>query len=701
MSLNSSDPSASKPPFLDVLVLAVIGALIYANSLDVPFTFDDRLCILQNRALQHLNLFAIWSYTPTRFAAMASFALNLHFNGTQVLGFHLVNLAFHLGTGIGVWRLAHYLLPADDRSRHSWRRFAAFVAGALFLIHPLQTQAVTYVWQRTAVMAAFGFVWTLVYYLHLRRSLNGGDKSKARRYLLCGLTTLLLATFSKEIAFPLPLALLALELWGMGRAGRPPWRWLLPFGLGFLPIPAIVLTHSAQYVMPGIAEGYEPLSPIAYLLTQTRVLFTYARLIFVPLHQQVDYDYPIAHSVGEVWWALLGLALCAVGLVVCLRQWPKLGFALVLIGLGLSVECAAISLPDVIFEHRMYLPMVGVVLVVALLLERLDRLRALMGGICIAGLIALAILTWRRNELWRDSIALWTDNLTYAPLKARVWTSRSLAYREAKQTDMALADIERAVQLNPRYRLPYVCRGLLYGEQGRHQEAIDDFNRALAIEPVDSDVHNARGISLMSLGRAQEALKDFDYVLTRHPEWAQTHNYRGVALSALERDGEAIEAFNQALKRDPNYHEVHLNRAIVYERMQRLDEACDDYRRYLATDPEQRQAYLTLARLLDRRNQPTEAMHWLDVALTRFPDYGKAYFNRAVLHCAQGAWQAAIDDFSAANRLEPAGLTRYWRGNAYAKLGQLDAAAYDYLAAEAAGVNLPSEARTLAHPKQP
>jgi tetratricopeptide (TPR) repeat protein len=202
------------------------------------------------------------------------------------------------------------------------------------------------------------------------------------------------------------------------------------------------------------------------------------------------------------------------------------------------------------------------------------------------------------------------------------------------------------------------------------------------------------------LSRASAALADFDFVLVRHPDWAQTHNYRGVALSALTRLDEAVAAFGEALHHDPDYRDAHLNRAIVYERLNKIAQACDDYRAYLSTPSDQRQVYLTLARLLESAGKTHEAEHWLDQAVSRFPNDPKAHFHRAVLHYNLGDWEHAIAGFSEALRYEPSGLTEFWRGNAYLELGNHQVAARDYLAAETAGIALPAKARTLAHSYQ-
>jgi hypothetical protein len=236
------------------LALAVVAWLAYANSLNVPFQFDDLPAIVENPAITSPANFAeIAALQPTRLVVFYTFALNHAWGGLEVRGYHLVNLAVHILAALCLFRLVILLFDtprmrerviageSSPSAGHTPVLAATFAAG-LFLLHPIQTQAVTYVWQRATSLVGCLYLLGLCLYLESRRADEQGRTGR-RRMLIGSLTLVsLLAAFTKENSITLPVAALLLEWIGFGGPAGRVRRWLgqyAPFLATALVVPAV------------------------------------------------------------------------------------------------------------------------------------------------------------------------------------------------------------------------------------------------------------------------------------------------------------------------------------------------------------------------------------------------------------------------------------------------------------------------------
>ena len=379
---------------LTILLAFLLGSVLYANTFEAGFYFDSLKGIQDNIHIRSpLNLRSLWQHYPIRFFTYLSFALNYHFGKLEVFGYHVVNVTIHVLNGFLVWGLAYLTLKtpamagAGGLARH--KEWIALASALLFVAHPIQTQAVTYIVQRYTSLATLFYLLSLVMYLQARLLNQRRETSGPRRVPsgLCYLVALLsavLAMITKEISFTLPVILVLYELlfWGsfLRKSRAVDWKrlaGLVPF-LGTLAIIPWALLREADK-SPGdmigglgaLSQETEAISRGDYLLTQFRVLVTYLRLLFLPVNQNLDYDYPISRSFDfPVVFSLLLLSLIlgmAVYLLSLSRQPGRSGLRVLAFGvfwffITLSVESSVIPIRDVIYEHRLYLPSVGVVL---------------------------------------------------------------------------------------------------------------------------------------------------------------------------------------------------------------------------------------------------------------------------------------------------------------------------------------------------
>jgi Flp pilus assembly protein TadD len=570
-------------------LLLALGALVYGNTFSVPFVFDDFGAIVDNplvrdfglvldparRAAAEVDGRPAWPAFRGRIVAVATGATNFAAHGLAVAGFHAVNLAIHLLNGLLVAALAALVL-ARARSAPSagaLARWAPWAAAALWLAHPLQTQAVTYLCQRfTSLAALFFLVATLLY----ARAAGGGGRFRPAAYL-GALVAAALGMLSKQNAFTL---LGVLALWELAFESAPARRRLLrlaPFALltGALFWWSLLGADPSGTGAPGVGLGDRVaglsgsvlgFSRWDYLATQARVIVSYLRLLVLPVGQNLVWDVRVSTSFAEpavLATGALSVALCCLGAWLVARgrhgdgRWLPVGFGLLWFYVTLSVESSVIPIYDVLVEHRLYLPSVGVVLAtlgaLVAIHERHHRLlpaRALLGALGVAAL-ALAGATLARNAIWSDPVRLWEDVVAKSPRHAGARRNLGVAYQDAGRAEDAVRETRVAAHLDPADGETFFNLGVLNDHLGRRTDAIAAYETAVRLAPRDTRALDNLGIGYGRLGRLPEAVAALEASLAISSDNAIAWSNLGILYSMQGRPGDAERAWRAALASDP------------------------------------------------------------------------------------------------------------------------------------------------------
>jgi protein O-mannosyl-transferase len=512
-------PRSARRTTAELLVLAAAVVTCYANSLGVPFHLDDEVHIALNPGL------GSWAPSqidpPSRRVAYLSFKLDYRLHGLEPAGFHVTNAAIHVLAAFAVYALARLLLARARRGAGAPEvaSRAALAGALLWAVHPIQTQAVTYVVQRITSLASLFYVAALALYAAAR------SETGARRAVAYGaaLASGVLGMLTKEIAFTLPFSIALLEA---AFFEGPPLRraaWLAPV-LALLPIVPWLRLAPAAAAAGGVAGAAETVTRIQtdvsrldYLATQTRVVVTYLRLLVLPVGQNLDWDFPVEHgfgSPGVILSTAFLLGLLGAGTWLLARGRAPgarvAGYGIVLFFVALSVESSVIPIMDVIFEHRVYLPSVGAALAVAGLAAEVMARRPAAApwtlGALAAAALALGVATVARNRVWRDPLTLWRDVAEKSPNKARPHFAIGNFLRDAG--DLAGAEREwlRAAELDPTDSAARNQLGSLAIARGDFAAAEAHLRRALEAPGILPDVYYNLALVLEATGRRAEAL---------------------------------------------------------------------------------------------------------------------------------------------------------------------------------------------------
>lgn len=345
--------------------IAVMVLIAYANTFTATFHFDDNPSIIENLTIRHVTADNILSILGgSRPVVFLSIMLNYQLGGLDVVGYHVFNIGVHIVTSIFVYLLMLWtlLLPQfSARYADRARRMALFGA-LLFAVHPVQTESVTYIISRTELLAACFYVATFLLFI------KGGRSGKIS-YAVGMFLTALLSMGSKEWAVTLPALLLLYDFLFLSEGKIKPVlsRWYI-YVLTALPWLVVLRTLDLFAAGGSAGVGFNIVSATgvdakSYFLTSLNVIWTYVRLLILPINQNLDYDYPIAKTLFELPTVLSLIGHLTV-IAAALWLWRKKGWTLVPFSvawfyIGLSPTQSFVPVVDVIFEHRVYMPSIG------------------------------------------------------------------------------------------------------------------------------------------------------------------------------------------------------------------------------------------------------------------------------------------------------------------------------------------------------
>ena len=568
------------------LLILFFGIAAYANTFTGSFQFDDALIILENRLLYPLDLGRLWHEHPLRFITNLSFAFNIYLAGFATWSFHVVNLLIHILTSFVVFNLTLSILNTPsmkDRVPSAQQNLFALVAALLFIAHPVQTEGVTYIVQRLTSMATLFYLTALWMYLKTRL----GNP----RYYRLALCFTVVAMFTKEISSTLPFAILLSELFFFPPStadplGKKLLRWI-PFAACLLIIPLFYSMNSYVLTRTGGSLSVFPtvtnsISRWDYLLTQFRVERTYLRLLFFPVKQCLDYDYRLSSGWGDLdSWAAFSLLFSV--FVLSLAFFKKnrlLTFGVVWFFLTLSVESSLIPLSDVIYEHRLYLPMFGFVLFLTSLLWTLFRSVKWFTAISLSIIVVFASMAYIRNEVWQNPFTLWGDAAKKSPHKWRPYCSLGLAYAgELKDVKTAILFFNKALKAGSYTSVLLANMASAYSQLGNAKASAYYQKQALAY--ADSEAYHSRGVL------------DYNQV---------------VFLRHEKKIPEAIDSLKKAIRANPEDHFFYVQLGELYAEAGQKDDAIVSFRKAIALAPLSREGYNALALFYDKKGEHQKAV---------------------------------------------------------------------------------------------
>ena len=691
--------------FAFLLILATV--LLYGHSLRYPLVFDD-LPFFVDPLLRQLGNSSF--HLDLRWFPYASFGWTYNLFGQDWFWYRLGNVALHSVTTILLFiffsRVLDAVLPTQGIDPQP--RWLPFFAALIFALHPVAVYGVAYLVQRSILMATLFSIAALLCYL------EGFIRGKARWFVISAIFYFL-AVFSKEHSIMAPGVAAALTLLLRKPSFDLAKKVWLPFAL-YLVIAIFVILRtkgllgtayepSAAGILFQLSEQQEKVNiENAYglsVISQGYLFFKYLLLWTVPYTgwMSVDIRQPLAtHFLS--WPQLPGFMLFLAYPLLAMKLLLKggrqglLGFGLLFPWILYLTELSTIRIQEPFVLYRSYLWMSGLpVMLLAIPGSVPKKILAIGLPVLCLGLAALA---WNRLDTFSSDLKIWSDAIAKHqgnnPLFIeRSYVHRGNAYAALDQLPAALADFEKAIELNPRYAYAYNNSARVYANQnnlveslrrydtaielkpnygtayanradvlikmGRYAEAFMDIDRAIQLSPRDPSNYSNRAGANFHLGKFIEALSDLDWAIQLNPRDPDNYSRRAITNLNLGKFQAALNDYDAAIKLKPDYIDAFANRGDLLLKMGRHIEALSDFDRVIQLSPGDPAKYSNRARANFQIGKFAEALSDLDRAIQLSPGNPSYYTNRASINSNLGKFQEAQSDYVRALNLYDEALT--------------------------------------------
>jgi protein O-mannosyl-transferase len=513
-----------------------------------PFLFDDTT--LQFALPGFAEPLRAW-VGHLRPLLMFTYWVNVQISGSDTFSYHLVNVLIHLLAATLIYFIVRRLLEWGAVEPGMRTPLAGFCA-LLFLLHPVETEAVAYLAGRSEALSSTMVFAAFAVFLYSKQ----GGITWARSAAV--IVLFLAALASKEQTIVLPALLLLTDYWwnpGFSFRGiRQNWKLYVPLALGAVAgvvrfAPLILNAQTAGF-------GMKDLTWYQYLFTEFRAIFVYIREFFLPFGLNADWDFPISHTIfdrGAIFGLIALLAL--MGAAWYYRErFPLTSYGFFAFLVLMLPTSSILPIRDPIAERRLYFASVGLLLVAADLVRRVKLPRATLTAACAATLLVAALVTHARAEAWSSEVALWEDSTAKSPDKPRDHFQLGLSYLDAGDCTRAVTEFEKTSRYRddsyPRYNL-LVDWGLALNCVNQPDQALAKFREAAGLEQT-AHVYT----QMAKVYGDREQWTEFDDALNRaqtiDPSFANIYAYRGIEYLKLKRWADAVREYQHALQLDPS-----------------------------------------------------------------------------------------------------------------------------------------------------
>ncbi len=567
--INSKAGKTNSQGFFFAAVIVVTGLIAYSNSFNGEFVFDDVSNIVDNPSIRKL-----WPLVDALKAPLGSgvagrpiinfsLAINYAISGEKVWSYHLFNFLIHTFAALalyGILRISFLSEKLPERY-HVASTNLALGCALIWMVHPLQTQSVTYTIQRCESLMGLCFLLTL--YCAIR----GWRSGRTGLWHLAALLSFFVGIGAKEVIIVAPFMVFLYDLLFVHDGAKEALKksQLLYAGLVF----GLILI-GLQVAAGGTVDSGPfkvTFGPLQYALTQCQIVFQYITLSFWPHELCIDYYWSIIQPVEAFPFVLLVLTLLFCSIWSVLKR-NLLGFAAIWFLAILAPTSSIMPLDEIISEHRMYLPLAGLVVITVVSVYEAGRrvfshlplskahynsVSRLSGlGLLAITIGVLTVLTFVRNSDYKNSVSIWTDTVKKQPRNPRAHYNLGCALAELEQYQDSVVYFQEAVRIRPSFFDAQKNLAIIFIRLNEPEKAVLPLLNALKLRPDSADVHYSFGTAMVKLSKPQEAVGHFLRTLEIQWNYPDAHNHLGVALAMMEKWQEAISHFRKAIDMEPN-----------------------------------------------------------------------------------------------------------------------------------------------------
>lgn len=718
------------------LLILLAGLCVYSNSFSGVFLFDDNRNIVNNERIRSiLPIDAI--LTSRRPVVELTFAFNYALGGLDVWGYHAVNIAIHILSALVLFGLVRRTL--QFKIFKSLNPFTSYLLpwsiALLWVVHPLNTQSVTYLIQRSE--SCMGLFYLLTLYGFVRSV----QSSHARWWSMLTVIFCAMGMGCKAVMITAPVMVLLYDYvfvsssFSKALQAKPLMYTGLVATWGLLMISGLaqsIFYSNNPYSTVGF--NYQGVTPLAYALAQPGVILQYIILSLWPESLCLDYGWRIPQNITVIIGPVVIIfGLLTVTIISFLKKhWA--GFVGLAFFLILSPTSSIIPIKDLLFEHRMYLSLICVLIVAVTAAYRLlDRIAAYFSmrlsfvnfvsmGLVLITSSALGYKTYLRNKDYHNVLVMWHDVISKRPDNARAHTNYGVflqqsgdlesaleqyeialsidendiethfnygtALMAARQMDRALVEFQATIRFEPNHTLALSNLGNVFASMDRNDEAIEMYHKALQLNPNFAPIHVNLANTFINAGRWDEAVEEFQQAIQIDPNFVPAHYNLGNAYSSNGYYQQAMTQYRETVRLESNHPEVFTKMGDLAFDYKQYDDAIEAYYEAVKIVPDAYQLYRNLGSSLAMLGRLEEAHSSFTKALRLNPGYAGAHYNLGNVLVRLHQIDEAIKEYREAIQLDPYDISSFVNlGNALSMQGKIDEAVEQYRAALALNPN--------------
>lgn len=611
--------------WVNILLITLFSVVAFSNMFTNDFVYDDIAIVVENDFIKdwsnlpkiftsdYFNLFQEGTYRPI---TTLTFFIDYSLWDLNVFGYHLTNLLFHILNAILIYLILSLILK---------NRITALVASLLFALHPVQAEVVNGITFREDLHSFTFFLLALL--LYIKHHYQKGSKRKF--YYMGSIISFIFALFSKEMAVTLPFILLLFDYCFGSRPKRSEIinrnsRLQSAFGMSLKRSHIAFFLVGALYMVGRFHFFYNPSGlakypgggfHLAMLITMSRVIVYYIKLLFLPINLCVDYIFPISRSIFEP-SVLLSIAILVVILTIVFRvnkHSKEISFSIFYFFLTLLPVSSIIPFGNIMAERFLYFPSMGfcmflaVIITKAMSISHLQYIRKFVVFFLIFILFGYSVRTMRRNTDWKDDLTLWSRTVETPFVSPRAFNNLGIAYMEKEQYDEAISQFEKAVQMDPTFEIGYYNLGVAYTGKGQYEEALARYQKVLQIDPDHAQTHFKLGSIYQRRGSYDLAMEEYKKAIETKPDYAQAHFNLGLLYGKKEMFNQASESFNEAIRSNPSYIKPYIYLGLMHKAIKGYDTAIEIFKKALQISPKHPGLHNNLALVYVEKNMYEEA----------------------------------------------------------------------------------------------
>ena len=636
------------PALLRWLIPSLIFLLTSAAFLPVLqnsfVDWDDYKTLVENQNYRGLgwaqlrwmfSTFHMGHYQPL---SWVTFGLDYLVWGVEPFGYHLTNLFLHAANAVLFYfitlRLLSLALSSPAMLKDLGLRVGAGFAALIFAIHPLRVESVAWATERRDVLSALFFLLTILCYL--RAGAVSERNSAGWHWLIAALIVYVLSLLSKAGAITLPVVILILDLYPLGRLGGGPGKWFGPAArrVWWEKVPFLLLAVTFGIIALLAQKGAGALKPLErydFVSRLAQALYGIAFYLWksaLPWGLSPLYELPVQLNPWDWPFLLSGFVVLAISVCLYLarRTWPP-GIAIWVYYLVVLFPVLGIaqSGPQMAADRYSYLSCLGWVVLAGAGIFYLWRCwvsgkisHQIFIGVAVLSLAmlgGLGVLTWGQTQAWHDSERLWRHALAVGQESSTVHYNLAYVLHKRGELAEAVEHYRESLQLNPVAVDAHYELANALADQGALEEAMKHYGQAIEINPYFWRAHYNLAAVLERQGKVEEAIGHYREVVQINPAYVEAHFSLANALVGQRKLAEAIGHYQEAVRIKPDFAEAYNNLGRVLAAQGQLDQAIDYFRRALAIRPEFAEAHASLSQALAEQGKRDEAMQHYQEAL--------------------------------------------------------------------------------------